>query len=33
MREGLITNAVMTASEVTAMKANLVAFYSPLKFP
>jgi len=33
MREGLITNSVMTASEVTAMKANLVAFYSPLKFP
>jgi Alpha-L-arabinofuranosidase B, catalytic len=33
MREGLITNNVMTASEVTAMKANLVAFYSPLKFP
>jgi hypothetical protein len=33
MREGLITNTVMTASEVTAMKANLVAFYSPLKFP
>jgi hypothetical protein len=33
MREGLITNNVMTASEVTAMKANLVAFYSPLQFP
>jgi len=33
MREGLITNNVMTASEVTAMRANLEAFYSPLKFP
>jgi hypothetical protein len=33
MREALITNNVMSASEVTAMKANLVAFYSSLKFP
>jgi hypothetical protein len=33
MREGLLTNDVMTASEVTAMMANLVAFYSQLKFP
>jgi hypothetical protein len=33
MREGLLTNAVMTASEVAAMKANLVAFYSMLNFP
>jgi hypothetical protein len=33
MREALITNAVMTASEVAAMKANIVAFYPMLKFP
>jgi hypothetical protein len=33
MREALITNNVMSASEVTAMKANLVAFFSALKFP
>jgi hypothetical protein len=33
MREALITNNVMSASEVTAMKANLVAFFSTLKFP
>jgi hypothetical protein len=33
MREALITNDVMSASEVTAMKANLVGFYSMLKFP
>ncbi len=33
MREALITNNVMTASEVTAMKANLEALFSSLKFP
>jgi hypothetical protein len=33
MREALITNSVMSASEVTAMKANIVAFFSSLKFP
>jgi hypothetical protein len=33
MREGLLTNEVITASEVTAMMANLTAFYSQLKFP
>lgn len=33
LREPLISNALMTAGEVTAMKANLVAFYSTLKFP
>ena len=32
MREAVITNAVMTAREVTAMKANIVAFYPALKF-
>jgi hypothetical protein len=33
MREALITNTVMTTSEVAALKANIVAFYSSLKFP
>lgn len=33
MREGLITNNVMSASEVTAMKTNITTFYSMLKFP
>ena len=33
MREALITNNVMSASEVTAMKANITAFFSMLKFP
>ena len=33
MREALITNNVMTADEVTAMKANLEALFSSLKFP
>ena len=33
MREALFTNNVMSASEVTAMKANIVASYSSLKFP
>jgi hypothetical protein len=32
MREALITNNVMSASEVTAMKANITAFFSTLKF-
>ncbi|HTQ04641.1 MAG TPA: arabinofuranosidase catalytic domain-containing protein [Polyangiaceae bacterium] len=33
MREAFITNALLTASEVTALKANAVAFYPMLKFP
>jgi hypothetical protein len=33
MREALFTNNVMSASEVTAMKANIVALFSTLKFP
>ena len=33
MREALVTNTIMTASNVTAMKANIVAFYPSLKFP
>ena len=33
MREALITNALMSASDVTALKANTVAFYPALKFP
>jgi hypothetical protein len=33
MREALITNALMTAAEVTAMKANALSFYPSLKFP
>jgi hypothetical protein len=33
MREALITNNVMSASEVTAMKSNVTTFFSTLKFP
>jgi hypothetical protein len=33
MREALITNNVMSASEVTAMKTNITSFFSTLKFP
>ena len=33
MREAFITNALMTASNVTALKANSEAFYPTLKFP
>ena len=33
MREALITNYVMSASEVAAMKANITAFFPTLKFP
>jgi len=33
MREALVTNSVMTASEVTAMKANITAFFPTLNFP
>ena len=33
MREALVTNAVMSSSEVTAMKTNIVTFFSMLKFP
>ncbi len=33
MREALVTNSVMSASAVTAMKANITAFFSTLKFP
>jgi hypothetical protein len=33
MREALITNNVMSASEVTAMKTNITGFFSTLKFP
>ena len=33
MREAFITNALMTAANVTALKANSEAFYPSLKFP
>ena len=33
MREAFFTNAVMTSSTVTALKANAVAFYPALSFP
>jgi len=33
MREAIFTNNVMSASEVKAMMANIVAFFSTLKFP
>jgi hypothetical protein len=33
MREALISNNVMSASEVAAMKTNITTFFSPLKFP
>jgi hypothetical protein len=33
MREAFFTNAVMSASTVTALKANAVAFYPALSFP
>ena len=33
MREAFITNALMSASNVTALKANSEAFYPTLKFP
>ena len=33
MREALVTSNVMSASEVTAMKSNITAFFSTLKFP
>jgi Alpha-L-arabinofuranosidase B, catalytic len=33
MREAFITNALMSASDVTALKANSDAFYPSLKFP
>jgi hypothetical protein len=33
MREALITNNVMSASEVAALQANISTFFSPLKFP
>ena len=33
MREAILTNNVMTASEVTALKDNVTAFYPALKFP
>lgn len=33
MREAFITNALMSASNVTALKANSEAFYPSLKFP
>jgi hypothetical protein len=32
MREAFFTNTVMTDSEVTAMKANIAAFFPALKF-
>lgn len=32
MREALITNNVMSASEVTALKSNTTDFFSTLKF-
>jgi len=33
MREAFITNALLTAANVTALKANAEAFYTTLKFP
>jgi hypothetical protein len=33
MREAMITNAVMSASTVTALKADATAFYTSLAFP
>ncbi len=33
MREALVTNNVMTTSEVAALKSNVTAFFSTLKFP
>jgi hypothetical protein len=33
MREALVTNDVMSASEVAAMKSNITAFFSTLNFP
>ena len=33
MREALVTNSVISASEVTAMKENITTFFSSLKFP
>jgi hypothetical protein len=33
MREAMVTNNVMSASEVTAIKSNTTAFFSTLKFP
>ena len=33
MREALISNSVMSASEVTAMMTNITGFFSTLKFP
>jgi hypothetical protein len=33
MREAFVANAVMSASEVTALKANITGFFSTLNFP
>jgi hypothetical protein len=33
MREAMITNAIMSASTVTALEADAVAFYPALSFP
>jgi hypothetical protein len=33
MREALLSNSVMSASEVAAVKSNVTAFFSTLKFP
>jgi hypothetical protein len=33
MREALVSNSVMSSSEVAAMKANVAEFFSALKFP
>jgi hypothetical protein len=33
MREALVTNSVMSASDVTAMKTNITTFFSMLNFP
>lgn len=33
MREALVTNEVMSTSEVAALKSNVTAFFSTLKFP
>lgn len=33
MREALVTNSVMSTSEVAALKSNVTAFFSTLKFP
>jgi hypothetical protein len=33
MREALVSNSIMSSSEVAAMKTNITTFFSTLKFP